>query len=61
MPAQCKTYRHHMITMTAFHVSSDLLMLLIPVPLIARTNLPMQRKVVLCGVFSAWPSCSSPS
>ncbi|EFX04441.1 hypothetical protein CMQ_1369 [Grosmannia clavigera kw1407] len=48
---QCKTYRHHMITMTAFHVSSDLLMLLIPVPLIARTNLPMQRKVVLCFVF----------
>lgn len=48
---QCMSYRHHMITTAAFHVSSDLMILLIPVPLIARTKLPLRRKIVLCCVF----------
>lgn len=41
-----------MITVTVFHVSSDLLMLLIPVPMIARAKLPLIRKVILCFIFS---------
>jgi hypothetical protein len=41
-----------MITVTALHVSSDLAMLCIPLPLIARARLPLKRKLVLCGVFS---------
>ncbi|KIH92812.1 hypothetical protein SPBR_02887 [Sporothrix brasiliensis 5110] len=49
---QCKTYLHHMITVTVFHVSSDLLMLLVPVPMIARAKLPLLRKIILCGIFS---------
>lgn len=49
---QCKTYLHHMIVVTVFNVSSDLAMLCIPVPLIARSRLPLKRKLVLCGVFS---------
>ncbi|CAK7224589.1 hypothetical protein SCUCBS95973_005568 [Sporothrix curviconia] len=49
---QCKTYLHHMITVTVFHVSSDLLMLLIPVPMIARARLPLLRKIILCVIFS---------
>ncbi|CAK7245711.1 MAG: hypothetical protein STHCBS139747_007300 [Sporothrix thermara] len=49
---QCKTYLHHMITVTVFHVSSDLLMLLIPVPMIARARLPLLRKIILCIIFS---------
>ncbi|KAK3314594.1 hypothetical protein B0H66DRAFT_627231 [Apodospora peruviana] len=49
---QCKTYHHHMITVTIFNVSSDLAMLCIPLPMIARARLPLRRKLVLCGVFS---------
>ena len=41
-----------MITVTVFHVSSDLLMLLIPAPMIARARLPMVRKVILVIIFS---------
>ena len=41
-----------MITVTVLHVSSDLAMLCIPVPLIARARLPLKRKLALCGVFS---------
>lgn len=41
-----------MITVTVFHVSSDLAMLLIPVPMIARTRLPLMRKIILCIIFS---------
>jgi len=46
------TYRHHMITVTVLNVSSDLMMLCIPVPMIARARLPLRRKIVLCLVFS---------
>lgn len=49
---QCRTYLHHMITVTVFHVSSDLLMLLIPAPMIARARLPVIRKVILVIIFS---------
>ncbi|KAK5661359.1 hypothetical protein OQA88_11255 [Cercophora sp. LCS_1] len=48
---QCKTYHNHLITVTVLHVSSDLLMLCIPIPMIARSRLPLKRKIVLCGVF----------
>ncbi|KAK0704891.1 hypothetical protein B0H67DRAFT_613428 [Lasiosphaeris hirsuta] len=48
---QCMSYHNHLITVTVFHVSSDLIMLCIPIPMIARTRLPLKRKLVLCGVF----------
>jgi hypothetical protein len=41
-----------MITVTVLHVTSDLAMLLIPVPMIAAAHLPLKRKIVLCTVFS---------
>ncbi|KAK0738695.1 hypothetical protein B0T18DRAFT_475303, partial [Schizothecium vesticola] len=49
---QCKTYHHHLITLTAFHISSDLLILAIPLPMIIRARLPLHQKLVLCFVFS---------
>ncbi|KAK3360915.1 hypothetical protein B0T24DRAFT_119862 [Lasiosphaeria ovina] len=49
---QCKTYHYHIITVTVLHVSSDLAMLCIPLPVIIRARLPLRRKLVLCGVFS---------
>jgi hypothetical protein len=48
---QCKTYHNHLITITALHVSSDLMMLAIPLPIIARSRLPLRRKLILIGVF----------
>ncbi|KAK4455087.1 hypothetical protein QBC34DRAFT_391536 [Podospora aff. communis PSN243] len=49
---QCKNYHHHLITITILHVSSDLFMLAIPIPMIIRTRLPLRQKIILCGVFS---------
>ncbi|RFU30236.1 hypothetical protein B7463_g6079, partial [Scytalidium lignicola] len=48
---QCASYRNHMITATVFNVSSDLMMLLIPLPMLITSRLPLKRKLVLCGVF----------
>ncbi|KND92730.1 hypothetical protein TOPH_02762 [Tolypocladium ophioglossoides CBS 100239] len=54
---QCATYYHHMIFTTACNISSDLLLLFIPIPIIIKTRLPTKRKIILCcilglGVFN---------
>ncbi|KAH9209079.1 hypothetical protein DL95DRAFT_344790 [Leptodontidium sp. 2 PMI_412] len=50
--SQCATYYNHMITATTFNISSDLMMLLIPLPLLIKSKLPLKRKLIVCGVFS---------
>ena len=54
---QCATYYHHMIFATACNISSDILLLLIPIPIIFKTRLPPRRKAILVcilglGVFN---------
>ncbi|RDA88836.1 hypothetical protein CP532_5460 [Ophiocordyceps camponoti-leonardi (nom. inval.)] len=54
---QCATYYNHMIFATACNISSDLLLLFIPIPIIIKTRLPAKRKTILClilglGVFN---------
>lgn len=54
---QCATYYHHMIFATACNISSDILLLLIPIPIIFKTRLPAKRKIILVcilglGVFN---------
>ncbi|OAQ60485.1 decarboxylase [Pochonia chlamydosporia 170] len=54
---QCATYYHHMIFATACNISSDILLLLIPIPIIVKTRLPAKRKIILVcilglGVFN---------
>ncbi|EQL01081.1 UbiD family decarboxylase [Ophiocordyceps sinensis CO18] len=54
---QCATYYHHMMFATACNISSDLLLLFIPIPIIIKTRLAIKRKVILClilglGVFN---------
>ncbi len=44
--AQCASYYNHMITATVFNVSSDLMMLLIPIPLLINAQLPLKRWVI---------------
>ncbi|KAE8363940.1 hypothetical protein BDV27DRAFT_145722 [Aspergillus caelatus] len=49
---QCGTYLNHLITTTVFNISSDLMMLCIPLPLFIRSHLPFKQKVAVCAVFS---------
>ncbi|KAE8315960.1 hypothetical protein BDV41DRAFT_143382 [Aspergillus transmontanensis] len=49
---QCSTYFNHLITTTVLNISSDLMMLCIPLPLFIRSHLPFKQKVAVCAVFS---------
>ncbi|QRD94790.1 hypothetical protein F9C07_1826748 [Aspergillus flavus] len=49
---QCSTYFNHLITTTVLNISSDLMMLCIPLPLFIRSHLPLKQKVAVCAVFS---------
>lgn len=49
--AQCATYYHHMMFATAWNISSDLMLLCVPIPIIARSQLPLKRKIILCAVL----------
>lgn len=42
-PAECATYYKHMIFATAFNISSDLMLLGIPIPIVIRSQLPLKR------------------
>ncbi|KAE8409012.1 hypothetical protein BDV37DRAFT_294554 [Aspergillus pseudonomiae] len=41
---QCATYYDHLITTSAFNISSDLMMLCIPIPLVLRSRIPLKRQ-----------------
>lgn len=49
---QCDTFHDHLVMNTVFNVSSDVLMLFIPLPILLRTNLPWRKKAVLVCLFS---------
>ncbi|KAI4271228.1 MAG: hypothetical protein LQ337_006161 [Flavoplaca oasis] len=51
-PVQCASYYHHLITSAVFNITSDLMMLYIPLPILIKARLPLRRKIILCGVFS---------
>ncbi|KAE8352504.1 hypothetical protein BDV28DRAFT_148963 [Aspergillus coremiiformis] len=48
---QCSTATHHLIMTMVFNVSSDILMMCIPLPLLISASLPVRSKIVLVGVF----------
>ncbi|RAQ59085.1 hypothetical protein COH20_001885 [Aspergillus flavus] len=48
---QCSTYFNHMIVSAVFNISSDLVMLCIPLPLFIRSHLRLGKKLAVCGVF----------
>ncbi|ODA84141.1 hypothetical protein RJ55_02659 [Drechmeria coniospora] len=48
---QCATYYNHMIFATACNVSSDILLFLIPIPIIIKTRLQNKRKIILCFIL----------
>ncbi|KAJ8070557.1 hypothetical protein OCU04_000931 [Sclerotinia nivalis] len=49
---QCSAATHHLIVNATFNISSDLMMLFIPMPLVLKAQLPTLKKVLLISVFS---------
>ncbi|KAK6831785.1 hypothetical protein P875_00108608 [Aspergillus parasiticus SU-1] len=49
---QCSTATHHLIMTMVFNISSDILMMCIPLPLLISASLPLRSKITLVGVFS---------
>ncbi|KIW00495.1 uncharacterized protein PV09_08016 [Verruconis gallopava] len=48
---QCANYEHYCIVQMVFNVSSDLLMLAIPIPLIIRAQVSVPKRALLVGTF----------
>jgi hypothetical protein len=49
---QCMTYWNYCIVQTVFNISSDAIMLAIPIPFIIKANLPPLKKILLFAIFS---------
>jgi hypothetical protein len=49
---QCSVYTNHVIITLAFNVTTDLLIMAIPLPLLIRARLSLSKKLTLCAVFS---------
>lgn len=47
----CSMERDHLITNTVFNISSDLMILALPMPVFLKAQLPPKRKAILVGVF----------
>ncbi|KAF1932178.1 uncharacterized protein M421DRAFT_416909 [Didymella exigua CBS 183.55] len=48
---QCSAATYHLITNAVFNISSDLIILSIPMPLLFKVRLPRKNKLALIGVF----------
>ncbi|KAF5018435.1 hypothetical protein F66182_9583 [Fusarium sp. NRRL 66182] len=49
---QCSAATNHLITNAVLNISSDVMIILIPMPIFLKSQLPMKRKVVLVAVFA---------
>lgn len=49
---QCATLQHYAIVQACFNLSSDIGILLIPIPMITKLNMPLRQRFVLGIVFS---------
>jgi hypothetical protein len=49
---QCSAAINHLIVNAVFNMSSDLAVLCIALPMFIRSHLPLQRKLMLCAIFS---------
>ncbi|KAL4779932.1 hypothetical protein BJX76DRAFT_361315 [Aspergillus varians] len=49
---QCSVYTNHVIITLAFNVTTDIMIMAIPLPLLIRAKLSPSKKIVLCAVFS---------
>ncbi|KAI1486458.1 hypothetical protein F5X96DRAFT_654959 [Biscogniauxia mediterranea] len=49
---QCSAATNHLITNAVLNISSDLMIIVIPMPVFMKAQLPLRRKMILCGVFA---------
>ncbi|KAI9371578.1 hypothetical protein BJX61DRAFT_548169 [Aspergillus egyptiacus] len=49
---QCSVYTNHVIMALSFNVTTDLMIMAIPLPLLIRARLSLSKKLTLCAVFS---------
>lgn len=49
---QCTAATNHLITNAVLNISSDLLIISIPLPIVIAAQFPWKRKLILCGVFA---------
>ncbi|KAF2468051.1 uncharacterized protein BDR25DRAFT_57167 [Lindgomyces ingoldianus] len=49
--SQCSAATNHLITNAVFNISSDLMIIAIPMPLLFKVKLPKKNKTILFGVF----------
>jgi hypothetical protein len=49
---QCTTLEYYTINQGAWNVSSDLMMLCIPLPMLAKLKMPLKQKIILGLVFT---------
>ncbi|OCL02034.1 hypothetical protein AOQ84DRAFT_434575 [Glonium stellatum] len=48
---QCSAAIHHLITNAVFNISSDIMIIVIPLPLLFKVKLPTKNKAILGGAF----------
>lgn len=49
---QCSAATNHLITNAVLNISSDLMIIMIPMPVLLQAQLPIKKKAILCGVFA---------
>ncbi|KAK7970327.1 hypothetical protein PG988_009400 [Apiospora saccharicola] len=49
---QCSAATNHLITNAVLNISSDFMIILIPMPVLLQAQLPIKKKAILCGVFA---------
>ncbi|KAI1847906.1 hypothetical protein JX265_001912 [Neoarthrinium moseri] len=49
---QCSWERNHMITNAFVNITSDIMIIALPMPIFLKAQLPLKRKAVLVGVFA---------
>ncbi|QUC15801.1 uncharacterized protein UV8b_00042 [Ustilaginoidea virens] len=47
----CTTSQDHLIMSYVFNITSDLLMLMVPIPMLLTSQLPWKQKATICGIF----------
>ena len=49
---QCSAATNHLITNAVFNISSDIMIILLPMPVFLQSQLPTKKKVILCLIFA---------
>ncbi|KAJ6437948.1 decarboxylase [Purpureocillium lavendulum] len=49
---QCSAATNHLITNAFLNISSDLMIIMIPMPIFLQSRISLQKKVILCAVFA---------